>query len=65
VQNSHWKVGTIVLATIAMSWLTACGPAALEEKRLADQCNAVHGFNTPEARGCQNVGVDYLAMRDH
>jgi hypothetical protein len=48
-----------------MSWLTACGPAALEEKRLADQCNAVYGFNTPEARGCQNVGVDYLAMRDH
>ena len=65
MQNSHWKVGTIVLATIVMSWLTACGPAALEEKRLADQCNSVYGFNTPEARGCQNVGVDYLAMRDH
>jgi hypothetical protein len=65
VQNSHWKVGTIVLATIVMSWLTACGPAALEEKRLADQCNAVYGFNTTEARSCQDVGVNYLAMGDH
>ena len=65
MQNSHWKVGTIVLAMLVMSWLTACGPAALEEKRLVDQCNSVYGFNTPEARGCRNVGVDYLAMRDH
>jgi hypothetical protein len=48
-----------------MSWLTACGPAALEEKRLADQCNAVYGFNTPEARSCRDVGVNYLAMGDH
>ena len=23
----------LVLATLVMSWLTACGPAALEEKR--------------------------------
>jgi hypothetical protein len=65
VQNSHWKVGIIVLATLVMSWLTACGPAALEEKRLADQCNAVYGFNTPEARSCRDVGVNYLAMGDH
>ena len=65
MQNSHWKVGTIVLATIVMSWLTACGPAALEEKRLADQCNAVYGFNTPESRSCRDVGVNYLAMGDH
>ena len=65
MQNVQWKAGTAVIAAIMMSWLSACGPAALEEKRLADECNAIYGFNTPEARDCRDVGADRLAMRDH
>jgi hypothetical protein len=64
VQNAHWKAGTVVIATLFALWLSACGPAALEEKRLADECNAIYGFSTPEARDCLNVGTDRLAMRD-
>lgn len=58
------RLGTVVLLGLLGLGLSACGPAALEEKRLTDQCNAVHGFHTPEARACMASGVDRLAMQD-
>lgn len=65
MRNVQWKAGTVVVAILVVLWLAACGPAALEEKRLADECSAVYGFNTPEARACWDVGTERLAMRDH
>jgi len=61
----HRKVGAVLLVVTFASWLSARGPAALEEKRLADQCNATHGFSTPEARTCMEFGADRLAMRSY
>lgn len=50
------------IATLLLIGATACGPAALEAKRMADQCNATYGFNTPRSLACMNSGQERLAM---
>lgn len=49
-------------AVFALFASTACGPAALEAKRLADQCNATYGFNTPKSISCTDTGFERIAM---
>ncbi len=58
-------IGTALVPASSMAGSSACGPAALEEKRLTDACNAEYGFEPPEARACTTSGVDRLAMRDY
>jgi hypothetical protein len=58
---------TIILgATAAFALLaaTACGPVALEAKRLADQCDATYGFSTEKSVACMNTGFERIAMAD-
>jgi len=65
MQSPRARFGTVLALAITLAGGAACGPAALEEKRLTDQCNAVYGFHTPEARACMASGVDHLAMQSH
>jgi hypothetical protein len=61
------RTTTIILAAAAALALlvsTACGPAALEAKRLADQCNATHGFSTASSSACMETGFNRIAMAD-
>ena len=53
-----------LICALALFASSACGPAALEAKRMADQCNATYGFNTPKAIDCMNTGYDRIAMAD-
>lgn len=53
-----------LISAVALLGSTACGPAALEAKRTADQCNATYGFNTPKAMACMNTGYDRVAMAE-
>lgn len=64
MQLAQMKIRAVVIAAISLLWLTACGPAALEEKRLADQCNATYGFGSDAARECLDSGTSRLAMHD-
>jgi hypothetical protein len=67
VQLLRKKTGPVLFAAmmvISLSWLTACGSAALEEKRLSDQCNSTYGFNSPKAIACQESGSVRFAMHD-
>ena len=59
------KTASMILglaAAFALFASTACGPAALEAKRLADQCNATYGFNTAKSLSCMDTGFERLAM---
>ncbi|MCH7869114.1 MAG: hypothetical protein IH881_15570 [Myxococcales bacterium] len=68
MQRVQWKAGPVLFnATTVMTLLrlTACGPAALEEKRRAERCNATYGRFTPEAFACLEAGVGRFAMHVH
>ena len=60
------KNSAAIIIVMASAFLflatTACGPAALEAKRMADQCNATYGFNTAKSVACMDTDYDRLAM---
>ena len=65
MESQNQKTTTIILAfatAFFLFWSTACGPAALEAKRMPDQCNATYGFNTAKSISCMDTGYGTLAM---
>jgi hypothetical protein len=48
-------------AALVFFFATAGGPTALETKQLAEHCDSIYGFNTPESFVCKNGDDDQLA----
>lgn len=63
-RNKTTSIVLAIAAALALFASTACGPAAFEAKRLADQCNATYGFNTAKSLSCMDTGFDRIAMAD-
>lgn len=62
MQNKTAKIILAIASVFALLSAAACSPAALEAKRLADQCNATYGFNTAKSLSCMDTGYERLAM---